>query len=263
METINNEANKIVLSKSSGNEELKLYFWGVLEASKSGNEFPVNLDEVWPLAYSQKRDAIRQLQTEQFIEGVDFIACQNGKVVNINELQNGIRTDIKISVSCLEFLIARKVRAVFEIYRQVFHGVVNNNTPSYQIADPIKRAEAWIEEQKEKIALENKVKADKPKVEFFDAVADSKTAVSMNEVAKCLAIPGYGRNNLFKFLRNKNILMDNNLPYQEYIDRGYFRVIEQKWTGKDGMPQISYKTLAYQKGLDFIRKIINDEKKDK
>lgn len=30
----------------------------------------------------------------------------------------------------------------------------------------------------------------------------------------------------------------------------------KKWAGKDGMPQISYKTLVYQKGLDFIRKTV-------
>lgn len=43
----------------------------------------------------------------------------------------------------------------------------------------------------------------KPKADFFDAVADSKTAISMNEVAKVLNIKGYGRNNLFEFLRKK------------------------------------------------------------
>lgn len=97
---------------------------------------------------------------------------------------------------------------------------------------------------------------NRPKVEFFDTVADSKTAVSMNEVAKCLDFAKMGRNNLFKFLRDKNVLMNNNLPYQQYIDGGQFRVIEQKYTGKDGMPQISYKTLVYQKGLDYIRQLL-------
>lgn len=116
-------------------------------------------------------------------------------------------------------------------------------------------------DQQEQIEKQQKlISEQRPKVEFFDAVAESKAAVSMNEVAKCLGIQGMGRNNLFKFLRDNKILMSSNLPYQEYIDRGYFRVIEQKWTGKDGMPQISYKTLVYQKGLDFIRKTIKNER---
>lgn len=97
---------------------------------------------------------------------------------------------------------------------------------------------------------------NRPKVEFFDTVAGSNDAVSMNKVAKCLNFAKMGRNNLFKFLREKNVLMSNNLPYQQYIDSGHFRVIEQKYTGKDGMPQINYKTLVYQKGLDYIRRLL-------
>ena len=93
----------------------------------------------------------------------------------------------------------------------------------------------------------------KPKAEFFDAVADSKTAISMNEVAKVLAIRGYGRNNLFEFLRKESILDKYNVPYQKYVDCGWFRVIEQKYM-KNGEPQITTKTLVYQKGVDGIRK---------
>lgn len=72
----------------------------------------------------------------------------------------------------------------------------------------------------------------KPKAEFFDAVADSKTAISMNEVSKVLAIKGYGRNNLFEFLRSEGILDRYNVPYQRYVDCGWFRVIEQKYIKK-------------------------------
>lgn len=95
----------------------------------------------------------------------------------------------------------------------------------------------------------------KPKADFFDAVADSKTAISMNEVAKVLAIKGYGRNNLFEFLRNEGILDRFNVPYQRYVDCGWFRVIEQKYM-KNGEPVVSTKTLVYQKGVDAIRRRI-------
>lgn len=93
----------------------------------------------------------------------------------------------------------------------------------------------------------------KPKAEFFDAVADSKTAISMNEVSKVLAIKGYGRNNLFEFLRNERILDKYNVPYQRYVDCGWFRVVEQKYM-KNGEPCITTKTLVYQKGVEAIRK---------
>lgn len=95
----------------------------------------------------------------------------------------------------------------------------------------------------------------KPKADFFDAVADSKTAISMNEVAKVLNIKGYGRNNLFEFLRNKGVLDRYNVPYQRYVDNGWFRVIEQHYQ-KNGEPIVTTKTLVYQKGVDSIRRMI-------
>lgn len=111
-----------------------------------------------------------------------------------------------------------------------------------------------VRKQNEKIAIMQ------PKADFFDAVTDSKDAIDIGTAAKVLAIPGVGRNTLFHRLREKGILMSNNQPYQQYVDRGYFRIIEQKYNKADGSTNISIKTLVYQKGLDFIRKIVEDGK---
>lgn len=64
-------AKKIILSKESSESEIKAYFNAVLKLSQSDDEFPVNLDEVWPLVYSEKGKAVRALTSnEQFIEGL-------------------------------------------------------------------------------------------------------------------------------------------------------------------------------------------------
>lgn len=118
------------------------------------------------------------------------------------------------------------------------------------------RALADKAEEAERLAIENKEM--KPKAEFFDAVADSKTAFSMNDVAKVLDVKGYGRNKLFEFLRNNGILDAYNVPYQRYVDRGWFRVIEQHFQ-KNGEPVVTTKTLVYQKGVDAIRKLLKKE----
>jgi len=117
----------------------------------------------------------------------------------------------------------------------------------YQIA-------AQLEEKEKQIALM------KPKADFYDAVAGSKDAIEIGKAAKVLNM-GLGRNKLFKFLRDKKILQADNIPYQEYIDRGYFRTIEQKWTTPTGETKINIKTLVYQKGLDYIRKLLQKELK--
>lgn len=104
--------------------------------------------------------------------------------------------------------------------------------------------------QKDKLITEMK-----PKAEFFDAVANSKTAVAIGDVANALGIKGIGRNKLFEILRDKKVLKDDNQPYRQFIDKGYFRVIEQKFQ-KNGETVINFKTLVYQKGIDYIRKIV-------
>lgn len=121
------------------------------------------------------------------------------------------------------------------------------NAPEQVMARALKMADVTIK------SLNSKILEMKPKADFFDAVADSKTAISMNEVAKVIDVRGYGRNNLFEFLRNAGILDRFNRPYQRYVDCGWFRVIEQHYT-KNGEEMISTKTLVYQKGVDAIRK---------
>lgn len=111
-------------------------------------------------------------------------------------------------------------------------------------------------EQQEKIeAQQNLIEAQKPKAEFYDDVVESKDAMSMDRVAKTLNM-GIGRNKLFELLRSKKILMSNNTPYQRYVDSGWFRCIETKFTKPNGDICINVKTVVLQKGVDAIRRLI-------
>jgi anti-repressor protein len=109
-------------------------------------------------------------------------------------------------------------------------------------------------EKNEQLLLENK--AMQPKAEFYDDVVGSKDTIDMGTVAKVLDA-GIGRNDLFKLLRNEKVLMSDNKPYQYYVDRRWFRLIESKYTKPNGDTHINIKTVVFQKGLDGIRKIIN------
>lgn len=122
------------LTKQSSDQEIKAYFEEVLRMTRDSEEFPVNLDDVWPLVYSRKDKAVRALQSNDlFMQNVDYqVLPQNGEnsgflAQNGGKVQNGRPTDIyMLSVPCLEFFIARKVRPVFEVYRQVFHKVASD-----------------------------------------------------------------------------------------------------------------------------------------
>lgn len=121
-----------LLTKQSTDLEIKAYFEEVLRMSKDSKEFPVNLDDVWPLVYAEKGKAVRALKSnELFVEGIDFILlAQNGKQdgnngKQVNSWGGNNQVTYMLSVPCLEFFIARKVRPVFEVYRKVFHRVAN------------------------------------------------------------------------------------------------------------------------------------------
>ena len=120
------------LTKQSTDREIKAYFEEVLKLSRDNEEFPVNLDDVWPLVYAEKGKAVRALKSnELFVKDVDYILlAQNGKQVENNGKQDNSwggnnQVTYMLSVPCLEFFIARRVRPVFEVYRQVFHKVAS------------------------------------------------------------------------------------------------------------------------------------------
>ena len=101
-----------------------------------------------------------------------------------------------------------------------------------------------------------------PKADFYDAVTQTNDLIEMSKVAKILNYPGYGRNNLFKFLRDEGVLRNgewhNNEPYQEYVSRGYFKIVEQKIDLADGECLMNRKTVVTQKGMDFIRRLLDE-----
>ncbi len=104
---------------------------------------------------------------------------------------------------------------------------------------------------------EKEVEKLKPAAEFAYQICSSKDAIDIGNCAKVLN-RNIGRNRLFEFLRNKNILQPDNIPYQKYIDSGYFRVIETKFVIPSGETKISLKTLVLQKGVAYINKLLKE-----
>jgi len=126
----------------------------------------------------------------------------------------------------------------------------------FKIPQTFSEALLLASKQAEQIEHQNKLLLEqKPKVDFYEAVTGSKDTIDMGCVAKVLN-KKIGRNKLFEFLRENGVLMSNNVPYQKYCDCGYFRVIETKYTKPDGSTHIGLKTLVYQKGVNYINKIL-------
>ena len=107
--------------------------------------------------------------------------------------------------------------------------------------------------------LEKKIEEDKPKVEFYDTVAETDDMIDMAEASKILKLP-FGRNKLFGLLRTMNILNKKNIPYQLYINNGLFKVVETTYKNNNET-KIYIKTLITQKGLKYLERLLKNFKK--
>lgn len=155
------------LTKESSQEELRAYFALVLDYSKTQDEFPVDLDDVWPIAYDRKDHAVRDLKKEKlFISGIDFTTQKTREVfpkfgenlpseASVEEKDLGGRPEERyyLTPQCFEFFIARKVRPVFNVYHKSLHSMarrdenflwaavaptsftLTNHTPANEIAE--------------------------------------------------------------------------------------------------------------------------------
>lgn len=108
--------------------------------------------------------------------------------------------------------------------------------------------------------LNERIRHDQPLVEFANQVSNTDNLIDMNVMAKLAVeenIP-IGRNRLFRWLRENEILMSGNLPYQKYIDRGYFAVKESVFeTGS--MTKTYQQTFVTGKGQQFIIGLLKKE----
>ena len=117
-------------------EALKNYLANVITLGQSTDRFPVDLDDVWRLIYTQKKNAVRELErnplykegSEYEIREIDdFIFSTNGKNKSGHEDDSEIETrgrkqqKYHLSVRCLEHFVLHRLPAMFEVYRQALH----------------------------------------------------------------------------------------------------------------------------------------------
>ena len=101
--------------------------------------------------------------------------------------------------------------------------------------------------------LNERIRNDKPLVDFALHVADSEDLIDMNAMAKLAADKNFniGRTRLFRWLKEMGVLMSNNLLYQRYIDRRYF-VVKESVFEVEGMKKTYRQTFVTGNGQLFI-----------
>jgi len=138
------------------------------------------------------------------------------------------------------------------------------------LADPdtlIRLATDLKKERAARIAAENKIEEQAPKVAFAEAVEKTQENIHIADMARILNQKGFkiGQNQLFALLRTQGVLMSGrysgewNMPYQRYISEGYFVVQEScYYDSRYGYDRFSHTPLVTPKGQIRIANHIHE-----
>lgn len=100
------------------------------------------------------------------------------------------------------------------------------------LSDPdflIQLATTLKEEKQRRMEAEAKIAADEHKVDFYNAVGSTSATLTVERFAKLVTEKlgiQTGRNRMFQWLRKNGFLQANNMPYQRYINNGWFKTYE-------------------------------------
>lgn len=97
-------------------------------------------------------------------------------------------------------------------------------------------------------ALETTIEANRPAVEFAERVSISENDISFLEFGR---ITGYGEKKLFAKCRELKLIDKKNQAYQQFIDQGYFKVVE-KTVDKSGKSLLYTQTRITGKGQKWL-----------
>ena len=121
------------------------------------------------------------------------------------------------------------------------------------------------EEQQKRKQLQEENEVMKPKALFADAVATSKSAILVGQLAKILKQNGIeiGQNRLFAWLRENGYLgkrgSNRNVPTQKSVAMGLFKTKETAVTHADGHTTVQITTKVTGKGQQyFINKFLGE-----
>lgn len=139
-------------------------------------------------------------------------------------------------------------RAVIKRWKELEEGAPK----AFDISNAAALRDALLAYSERVVALEDKVAIDAPKVAFAEIIRAVDGVCHIGNIGKMF---GIGRTKFFKMLRDDEILMGNNLPYQKYIDREYFTVVEQDpYIDTKGVSHPTFTAMVTGAGQVFLAK---------
>ncbi len=170
--------------------------------------------------------------------------------------------DIDLKLWCTEKL-DELMRYGMTATQPTLEQMINNPDLVISLATQLKNErEEKARLEQEKKQLEDKTAKQEPYVSFAKTAFKAEGKVDIGQAAKILGLP-FGRNTLFKKLKEMGILFKRNEPKQKYVDAGYFELTQLPPIHRNNHPDIIVmKVLCTQKGLAYINHLFGGSKSD-
>lgn len=238
-----------IISKSFEGSSIRIV------ADEHGEPWFVASDIATALGYSNARDAIAKHVDEEDVAKRDTLT------------KGGIQAVSCINESGLySLIIGSKLDSAKRMKRWVTSEVLpsirknggyiagqEHDSPELIMAKALMVAQSVIDRKNQELEQAKRIlEEQEPAVEFSAQVGKSDKGVLLELFGKSV---GIGRNTLFCFLRDNKILISSgkskNIPYQEYINRGYFTTSESHYE-RHGEVRLSFTTLITGKGQQWL-----------
>ena len=105
--------------------------------------------------------------------------------------------------------------------------------------------------------LERNEQGTKEARTYVKRALDSNVLKDLYDVPAILNIPGIGITEVLKVLRDNSVIDESNMPYQEYVDKGWFRVDTHSYVDKTAGTVIHKRVFCYKVAINQIRKMLD------
>ena len=117
--------------------------------------------------------------------------------------------------------------------------------------------ESYNEFQTRIAILERNEQETKEARTYVKRALDSNVLKDLYDVPAILNIPGIGITEVLKVLRDNSVIDESNMPYQEYVDKGWFRVDTHSYVDKTAGTVIHKRVFCYKVAINQIRRMLD------
>ena len=238
----------------------------------AANYYDVSINSIHQIMHRHreelKADGMKVLRGEELqqfkidLQGVSLSAKSNLTLLTRRALLRigMLLRDSEVAKTVRSYLLNVEEKASDKQRQQAMDEEIRKFKEAFFTPDNLRNIAATMEEnvtlKTENHLLVQEVKVLTPKAESHDHYMAEGKATSAGQAEKALNFKNVGRNTLFSFLRKWEHLSSSptewNLPYQRYVDAGYYEIIWRLLCVGDDKQQRAL-TLITPRGVEYIR----------